>query len=282
MSQLAKRIITAIITIPIAFLLIYFGKLYFNIAIAMISSIALWEFYSIANKKNFPTFIIFGIVAGIFPILLFSINSIAIESSTTFDIYSYFIVFFFFFALTTLILYLFSKKENILGGICITFGGFIYVSLSFFALVVLRNFDWNNLENFGLWITILTLCSIWICDSAAFFFGRKLGKHKLMPSVSPNKSIEGAIAGFIFSALFFIFGCNYLLPEFNFWYTIIIGIVIAIVGQVGDLIESKIKRDADIKDSSNIIPGHGGVLDRFDSIMVVAPVVVIMLIIFSQ
>jgi phosphatidate cytidylyltransferase len=141
----------------------------------------------------------------------------------------------------------------------------------------MRNIDFLEIENFGLFITILVFCSIWVCDSAAFFIGRKFGKHKLIPNVSPNKSVEGAVAGFVFATLFFVIASYLIIPTFNIYYALIIGVTIGIFGQVGDLVESKIKRDVDVKDSGNLIPGHGGMLDRFDSIILVAPIVVIII-----
>jgi phosphatidate cytidylyltransferase len=110
-------------------------------------------------------------------------------------------------------------------------------------------------------------------DSAAYFIGTAIGKHKLFPRVSPNKSWEGAIAGFVFSIITLVVLKSFLL-EFLDWVDIIaFGVIIGIFGQVGDLIESLIKRDAGVKDSSNIIPGHGGIFDRFDSLLFSAPII---------
>ena len=115
--------------------------------------------------------------------------------------------------------------------------------------------------------------SIWICDSAAYYGGTALGKHKLFLRVSPYKSWEGALFGFVFSVLTMV-TAKFIVLDFLDWNTIIaLGVIIGIIGQLGDLVESLFKRDAQVKDSSNIIPGHGGVFDRFDSLLLTAPVI---------
>lgn len=125
------------------------------------------------------------------------------------------------------------------------------------------------------------MVSIWICDSAAFFLGTAFGKHKLFPRVSPNKSWEGAIAGFIFAIITMITAKALLLNELTLIDSLIVGIIVGSIGQLGDLVESLFKRDAGVKDSSALIPGHGGILDRFDSLLLTAPAVYIYLFLFS-
>ncbi|CUS91747.1 phosphatidate cytidylyltransferase, partial [Candidatus Kryptonium thompsonii] len=114
---------------------------------------------------------------------------------------------------------------------------------------------------------------IWICDTAAYFVGKSLGKRKLYERVSPNKTVEGFIGGLIFAFLS-SFIARYMVLDFLTIYDVVaIAIIVGVFGQLGDLVESLIKRDAGVKDSSNIIPGHGGVFDRFDSLIYVAPLV---------
>ena len=123
------------------------------------------------------------------------------------------------------------------------------------------------------YLIISIFASIWVCDSAAYFIGSALGKHKLFPRVSPKKSWEGAIAGFIFAVVTLIAARELLLDILSLTDAVIIGILIGIFGQLGDLVESLLKRDAGVKDSSSIIPGHGGIFDRFDSILFTVPIV---------
>ena len=270
MNELTKRIIVAAIGIPLGIILMYFGGIVFNIVILLISLVAIWEFYELAKKKGYPAEYQLGIALGIIPMIpymIFTIQGDLLNTPKTPEEIGLVLFVCIFILLLVPLFLLFKKKENYLAVIGVTFMGFFYVSLPFFFLVLLR-----NLDN-GFYWTILTFATIWICDSAAFFFGRKFGKHKLAPSISPNKSIEGAVTGFVVSAASFILAANYLISEVSLIKVTVIGIVIGIFGQLGDLIESKLKRDVGVKDSSNIIPGHGGILDRFDSIIFVIPFV---------
>jgi phosphatidate cytidylyltransferase len=122
-------------------------------------------------------------------------------------------------------------------------------------------------------LTIISIfASIWICDTAAYFGGLAMGKHKLFERVSPNKTWEGAVWGFAGAVLTMMAAQKLLIPYLEFHQAIIMGLIIGIFGQLGDLVESLFKRDAGVKDSSNIIPGHGGVFDRFDSLIFVSPI----------
>ena len=117
--------------------------------------------------------------------------------------------------------------------------------------------------------------AIWGSDSGAYFAGRFFGKHKLAPNLSPKKTKEGSVGG-ILCAVLLVVGYSVYLGEgamFTLPLSIVFGVVISIIGQIGDLAESMIKRFAQVKDSGNILPGHGGILDRFDSIIMAAPFV---------
>ena len=116
----------------------------------------------------------------------------------------------------------------------------------------------------------------WICDTFAYFTGVLIGKHKLIPEISPKKTIEGSIGGIIFTIIgFIVYGLimnSFFEAQLSYVYLAILGLALSVVSQVGDLIASAIKRQYSIKDFGNIFPGHGGVLDRFDSVMLSAPV----------
>jgi len=117
-----------------------------------------------------------------------------------------------------------------------------------------------------------------MCDSAAYFTGLAIGKHKLFPRVSPKKTWEGAIGGGIGAVLVVVALFHWLMPLVPTIHGIAVGIIIAVFGPIGDLAESWLKRDAVVKDSSHLIPGHGGLLDRFDSMLFVAPLVTVYLV----
>jgi phosphatidate cytidylyltransferase len=124
----------------------------------------------------------------------------------------------------------------------------------------------------GRWWLFFLLGSLWLGDTAAMFFGKSFGRHKLAPTVSPNKTVEGFIGGFIGVFIVAMIFKVFWLKDVAVGHFIILSLLIGLFGQLGDLVESLWKRSLGIKDSSNLIPGHGGVLDRFDSLLFAAPV----------
>lgn len=145
--------------------------------------------------------------------------------------------------------------------------GFFYFGLPFGLFSLIRHYGTNYH-----WL-MFALAIPWFCDSAAYFGGKALGKHKFSPGISPNKTWEGTISGVIFSVVGgLIFGLT-LLKEESLPFVMTVALFIGIFGQFGDLIESLIKRGAGVKDSGSLFPGHGGLLDRTDSLIVSATVV---------
>jgi len=118
---------------------------------------------------------------------------------------------------------------------------------------------------------MLVLLAIWVADSAAYFTGKAWGKHKITPSISPNKSLEGYIAGLLGSAVTVLIFARFFLPDWSTAVAIILGLLLGLFSTLGDLFESVLKRGAGVKDSSALIPGHGGVLDRIDSLLFAYP-----------
>lgn len=179
-----------------------------------------------------------------------------------------------------LIIELFRNYGSAILNISTTLLGIFYFGLFGSTLVGIREFYPNidGLYNNGGYLIISIFASIWICDSAAFFGGTALGKHKLFPRVSPKKSWEGAVFGFVFAILAMILA-KYLVLDFLLLKdSIAIGFITGTFGQIGDLAESLLKRDAGVKDSSGLIPGHGGIFDRFDSLLFSAPLIYLYLI----
>jgi len=207
----------------------------------------------------------------------------------------------FVYVILVLIAELWSEKPNKILSISSSLAGIFYITLSFIFMLAVRNFSnfifylqsypFESLhlsnkiylltEADTSWFLVGTLTAIWICDSAAYFVGKKIGKHKLFERISPKKTWEGAIAGFIFAIIGFYVFMLIFIPAFPLIHSIILGAIIGIIGQFGDLSESQLKRDIKIKDSSAIIPGHGGFLDRFDSILFVLPAVYIYILFLS-
>lgn len=253
MSNTATRIIVGIIGIPLFLFLIYMGGVYFLALSLVLSSIALWEFYNMfSSMKLFPM--------TIFPILISMAAIILNYLNPGSAIY--------FLMLGTVLLFsaeLFrGDKKNPLNTLVAVFG-LLYITVPFICLngvIVYSEFNY----------IIFTFILIWTCDTMAFFGGKYLGKHKLS-EISPKKTWEGSITGFVFtlivSYLFYYFSNGKL----TFIDAAAFGLIIGIFSQIGDLFESLFKRKLNVKDSSHIIPGHGGVLDRFDSLIFVAPLI---------
>ena len=180
------------------------------------------------------------------------------------------------FVVATLSYEMVRKNRNPIKNIGSTFLGVVYVGWLFSYLVALRSIQgvvhpdgihWT--VSTGAWMVLYVVFVAWAADSGAYFVGRKFGKHKLTPVLSPNKSWEGAIAGLVSAVVMSgLMGHTIGISWINI---VIIGIGICIVSIIGDLAESSIKRDIGIKDFGGILPGHGGILDRFDGLLFAAP-----------
>jgi phosphatidate cytidylyltransferase len=194
---------------------------------------------------------------------------------------------------TSLLVELFRGKSSPLLNLSATVFGVLYISVSLGMLVGIRELFLKDFAlprflsfaatqsseaarelsyRWGGYTVISIFACIWICDTAAQFVGLKYGKHKLFPRVSPNKSWEGAASGFVAAIGAALLAKCIALPFFTVGESLVIGFVVGAFGQFGDLAESLMKRDAGVKDSSQIIPGHGGMLDRFDSLLFVSPI----------
>jgi phosphatidate cytidylyltransferase len=252
-NNTGKRTLVALIAIPFLLAVSYYGGIPFLLFSLLIGLVANYEFLKMSTVKE-----IFanGIISSLMIILL---------------------------VLNTYYLVLYRNKASAINNLGATFLGVFYIGLFSSSLVAIREFYQNPLEyDQGGLIIIAILFTIWICDSAAYFLGLAYGKHRLFLRVSPKKSWEGAIAGFVFSIIAMI-AAKVIIIDFLSWVDVIaIGFIVGIIGQYGDLVESLIKRDAGVKDSSAIIPGHGGIFDRFDSLLFAAPFVYLYLKYLSQ
>jgi phosphatidate cytidylyltransferase len=178
-------------------------------------------------------------------------------------------------ALLTLVLATRPPVEKPLSSAAITFLAVAYTSALPAFLIAIRHNRFPERSWAGAWLVFFPLVVTWVCDTAAMFGGRTFGGPKLAPTVSPGKTWSGSTAGVVGGVLMApLFGLL-VLPrvgiEVPLWHLLIIAGVLSVIGQVGDLAESLFKREAGVKDSSNLIPGHGGVLDRFDSLYFVVP-----------
>lgn len=265
MSNTTTRVIVSILFIPIIIGAAYLGSSYFFLFISIIGLISYYEFTLLVKKKNVFTFYISGFIFNLMIYLYFYLKLIDITLLILIITLSVFFI------------ELFRNNGSAILNSGVILMSIIYIGFFMGSVIGIREFysfpDYSN----GGYLIISILVSIWLCDTAAFFGGTKLGKHKLFPRVSPNKTWEGAIFGFIFAVGGMLIGKYTVLNFLSLTDVIIIGVIVGTIGQIGDLFESLLKRDAGVKDSSNLIPGHGGILDRFDSLLFVAPAVYVYL-----
>lgn len=263
------------------------GGVYFFVFVAAVSAVALHEFYRLAAAKGAKPMVALGLFAG-FAINLSFFLGLASQPPLVVTV-----------LLITVIAFglreLFRNEGSAILNLSTTLLGVVYISLFFGTFIGIRQLFVagsfpaarflstgssvsdaqvaHQIHAWGGYMVISVFATIWICDSAAFHVGAPWGKHKLFPRVSPNKSWEGAIAGLVFAILAAVGAKFLLLPFLPLSGAIFMGVVVGTIGQLGDLTESLLKRDAGVKDSSALIPGHGGAFDRFDSVLLVAPCV---------
>ncbi len=270
LGNTATRIIVSLIAIPLILAACFYGKIPFLIFVLGIGLISFWEFSELTKNKNANVNIILGFLA----VATIIINSYYLFTNTTIILIVSVVL--------LLLTELFRNKESAIINVGTTLLGIIYLGLLASSILLIREF-FNKSEilySEGGYLIISIMVSIWVCDSAAFFIGSAIGKHKLFPRVSPNKSWEGAVAGFVFAIAGMVISKFFILNYLSWQDIIVFGIIVGTIGQLGDLVESLIKRDAKVKDSSSIIPGHGGIFDRFDSLLLTAPVVYLYLFFF--
>ncbi len=272
LSNTATRIIVSVLAIPLILLTSFFGHLYFAAFVLLIGLVSFYEFSKMAINKGININVPLGMFFTVIVIFNFYSNFV---SNTLLFIAIPFVL---------LLLELFRNKGSVIFNVGAALLGIFYIGIFSGAFIGIRQMFNSTKEvyNNGGILIISIFTSIWICDSAAYFIGTAIGKHKLFPRVSPNKSWEGAIAGFVFSVLAMIAAQYFVLSFISVKEAVIIGIIVGSIGQLGDLVESLIKRDAGVKDSSSIIPGHGGILDRFDSLLFTAPAVYLYLLYFVK
>ena len=270
---MVKRIITSVVALAVFVGILFLPPIYFTVALAAVILFMLYECYS-ATKADVGMKTIGFICAGI--LMLSSYFCKAVEWDTfawaTASIGIIFII-----ALHMITVVAKHGKRNYKD---ILSNGFLTM-----YIVISMGCVWLTKETFDTATMLLTFICAWSCDTFAYFTGRFLGKHKLIPHVSPNKTIEGSVGGVVGAMVICIV---YLLIVKNVfdtnmlqWSNVVVeGAVYGLVGgalsQLGDLIASAIKRDTGIKDFGWIFPGHGGFMDRFDSVMFIAPIMYIL------
>jgi len=263
-TELTKRCLVAFIGIPLVISCAWVGKIPFLILINMIMSIALIEFYHLTKINELWISKILGVVFLFILSMLFYFNcNIQHVISIVFIV-----------IVTILLVEPFSQRENGLYNAALTFFGILYIAL-LNSFILIREFPVSRQlpYDFGGKLVLLIFFTIWISDSAAYLMGSQFGKHPLFKRVSPHKTLEGSITGFSFALLTGVIFTKLFIAYLSIFDGLVIGVLIGCLGQLSDLLESLFKRNAGVKDSSNILPGHGGILDRFDSALLAVPII---------
>ena len=253
-----KRVVSAIIIIAIFIPFLILGDLPFALLMATLGVLGLYELLKVReSKKEFP--IILKLIAYLMVLSFCMYNTDSIEFTIQFD---YRVMALIIFLFTTPIVFINDTKKYNLNDALFLIGSILFIGLSFNLIIIIRNFNINYI----IYLLLITT----ITDTFALITGMLVGKHKLCPKISPKKTIEGLVGGVFMGT--FVSTCFYFTiinSSVSLVFLIFITLLLSLVGQLGDLVFSSIKRYYDVKDFSNLIPGHGGVLDRFDSLVFV-------------
>ena len=293
MSELTLRILFAVVAAPLALLIVLVGGAPLAALLAVVSALGAWEFFRIARASGHRPLDDVGIaLAGLVPLAVYAefLGLFALRPA---------IVAVVALAVLAATIWLRGVEGKPLGAAATTLLGVVYTAgmLSFGYAIryhdVVRGYDVVGGRHVAIGslsvgvppggvLLIFPLVITWASDIGAYFVGRALGKRKLIPSVSPGKTVAGAVGGLAASMLVaWAFARGVLVPiaslGFTPWGALVFGGLVSVAAQVGDLFESLLKREARVKDSSHIIPGHGGILDRFDSLIFVLPLAYLLL-----
>ena len=258
-----SRTLINLIGIPLLLGIIYLGEIYFTTLIFISIFISTMEFNEMCKKKNINIQLMW---IYLFYTLIFITHFISFEIIRVENI-ELLCLLLIVICLSEVFRFKPKPLENIGSSIFII----IWVGLFLNYIVLIR-----LIPDHGMILTLVMFLSVWLCDTAAFFFGSKFGVKKILPTISPKKTWVGTVSGFISVLIFnFILLKSNIFMHLNYNFTIsdvfIFGLIFGVIGQIGDFVESMIKRQFNIKDSGTILRGHGGFLDRMDSLILVAP-----------
>jgi len=268
LSNLQQRLLTAAVAVPLLILIFWAGGLWFLALVLFVTFVGMSEFYHLVAAKGLKPQRLIGTLAA----LGLALNAFYGNQDYTALILTAAV-------LVCLAFQLFRDDlSTALTGSATTLMGVLYVGWLLSHFVLLRNWlDPSSAGNdFGFFLVILVIATTFLADAGAYFTGRALGRHKLWPRISPSKTWEGAVGGVLVGSLgllatILVFDKWIFPTHFPRYHALILGPLLVVVSIFGDLAESMLKRDAGVKDSGTIVPGHGGILDRLDSILFVVP-----------
>jgi phosphatidate cytidylyltransferase len=270
-NNFIQRTVTGALIVALLVCCIIFGPLTFSILFALVSALAVHEFSKLVNQnEGVSTNTLINALGGVYLFFAFMGFCLELTGSQIFIPYLFLIIY-------LLISELYLQKENPVNNLAYSMLSQLYVALPFALLNVLAyqaNKTGGVTYNYAIPLSIFIF--IWLNDTGAYCFGTLFGKHRLFERISPKKSWEGSIGGGLLTlAAGFAFGSYFQFMSSFAWAGL--GLTVVVFGTWGDLVESLIKRHMKIKDSGNILPGHGGILDRFDSALIAIPAAVIYL-----
>lgn len=272
-TNLVRRVAFAAVAIPLAFILVWYGGWPLALLIAIAATLGANELFNLAMHRDVRPLCGFGrISAALIPLVVYlAISQTAWLAQNALLLSALWLV-----LMLAWTLWQRAPDQQPLEAGAITVLAVLYTAALPSFLLMIRHAAYPVRSAAGAWLVFFPLVIVWVCDTVAMFAGRAIGGAKLWPRVSPGKTWSGSIAGVI-GGIAVVPLMNWLvLAHFGvalpLWQGLLFGAVLSIVGQIGDLTESLFKRQAGVKDSSALIPGHGGVLDRFDALYFALPV----------
>jgi phosphatidate cytidylyltransferase len=268
-SNLAQRVLTALIAIPVAIGIIYLGGALFALMVLLLAAGAQIELYRMAERAGASPLIPLGLAVGAVAALRAMVPyALALIVAGL---------------LLMLLAELFRRRPAPLLNVAAGVFGVFYPAALLGFLLDLRLAESPFFEELSaFYLTMALFLVIWATDTMAYFTGRAFGRHALFPRVSPKKTWEGAIGGLAGGLITIVVLKLTLLPFLTWTDAIVVGLICGGLSQLGDLVESLFKRSVDLKDSATFIPGHGGILDRFDAMLIAAPLVYLYLDTFTH
>ncbi len=263
MTNTQTRVLSAVIFIPVPLILLIIGGFAWGVLIAIAAGIGAYEYYKMGLARGYKPQTVAGVAASVvlclglglgWPMIGLGIAALAVLAMAALEV----------------------RRQNPSGSIAnmaVGVFGLIYVGGFLSHAVLIRNYLETDAE--GIFFMLIALAASMLCDTGAYFVGRAYGRRKLIPGVSPGKTVEGTLggiaSGIITVCVIKLIAGIFMEVPFGWGLAILLGGLITIAGVIGDLVESMMKRDAGVKDSGNVIPGHGGLMDRLDALLWAVP-----------
>lgn len=270
MSNFLTRTITGLSMVFLLLFSLWHDPWLFAGIFLIVTFLGVWEFYSLFSQSAIKPQKVYGTICGsTIYLLIFLLKEIDPDlpfPSWYIPLFTAMVLFF-----LSFIYEIYRKEEKPLENIAVTTMGVLYVALPLTMLNLMNSVDSPHFLGFPAFLLGYFIFT-WVYDTGAYLYGKQFGKHKLFERISPKKTWEGTVAGVVAAGLFAI-GISYLVTEIPLKDWLVLALLVVVFGTFGDLSESLFKRSLKIKDSGNILPGHGGILDRFDTVFISTPFV---------